>query len=73
MLRQTASDENYDTEHTTVNQLTRLIEYMFKAKIAKNQWMQPCPENNKFDRFLNSFPTRLQHNKETAIEKMNST
>lgn len=42
-----------------MDKFTKLVERLFKLKIAKNVWMQPCPENNKFDRFLNSFPTTL--------------
>lgn len=68
----------FDEGDNELEKFTKLIERMFKLKIAKNTWMQPCPENNKFDRFLNSFPTTLvshqtapQH--ESATKKINQS
>lgn len=47
-------------QHNELDEFSKLIERLFKRKIALNSWKQPCPENNKFDRFLNSYPNTLK-------------
>lgn len=69
MKLQRLSRRVFEEDDDELTKFTKLIEHMFKQNIAHNVWMQPCPENNKFDRFLNSFPTTLPKHQSVTTTK----
>lgn len=70
--REKMIEDDVEEDEDEMSKFTKLIEYLFKYKIAVNKWMQPCPANNKFDKFLNSFPTKLGSRKMIMMNEKNN-